>query len=367
MQTDLILIGGFLGAGKTTFLKEISKFLAAYGKKVGLITNDQASALVDTAFLREENSNVIEVSGSCFCCNYNGFVEAITSLRQAAMDTVIAEPVGSCTDLSATIMQPLKEKNDFRIYPLSVLADPYRLDEILNGADTGQKNYLKTHPSALYIMVKQLEEADLIVINKSDLFSGIFMRQLIEKMQSRFPGKPVISLSAKTGDGFEDWLNAVSTPRAAGANIADVDYDIYAEGEAVLGWLNMAVKFERAAADWNGFAKKFLNTLAEEFDEAGFAVAHVKIMLESGGQSILGNITGNKNSVQLRNTAGSGDSADLILNARVETSPETLLEMVENVLQEQCVNGDVYYNIITANCLSPGRPNPTFRYSEVVA
>lgn len=104
MQTDLILIGGFLGAGKTTFLQEASKYLAMNDKKVGLITNDQATALVDTVFLSDGNANVVEVSGSCFCCNYNGFMDAVASLRAKGLNMIIAEPVGSCTDLSATIM-----------------------------------------------------------------------------------------------------------------------------------------------------------------------------------------------------------------------------------------------------------------------
>lgn len=363
MRPQLILIGGFLGSGKSTFLLEISKLLAGRGKKVGLITNDQASALVDTAFLSEKNDNVIEVSGSCFCCNYDGFKEAVTSLRQTGMDAIVAEPVGSCTDLSATIMQPLKEKSgqEFTIYPLSVLADPGRLGEILgDGAPS-------LHPSAAYIMIKQFEEADLIVINKSDLLSESSMRQLVEKTKERFPGKPVLPLSAKTGDGVEEWLDVVSSLPVAGKSIVDVDYDIYAEGEAVLGWLNMVAVLEKTDGDWDGFAKNILNALAENFDKDGLCVAHVKIMLKAGGASILGAVTGSRATVQIRNAAGKGDKAVLTINARVETSPETLLEMVKTVLHGECSNAGVHYDITASNCLSPGRPNPTCRYSEVVA
>ena len=110
-KTDLILVGGFLGAGKTSLLWEVAKRLNLKGRKVGLITNDQASELVDTSFLETNNDIVEEVSGSCFCCNFGGFAEAIAHLQEANnSDIILAEPVGSCTDLSATIMQPLKEK-----------------------------------------------------------------------------------------------------------------------------------------------------------------------------------------------------------------------------------------------------------------
>lgn len=362
MQTDLILIGGFLGAGKTTFLREISKFLAADGKKVGLITNDQATALVDTAFLGEENDQVVEVSGSCFCCNYNGFLDAVNKLRRSGMETILAEPVGSCTDLSATIMQPLKDKSgkDCKIYPLSVLVDPFRLEDLLEDRRAG------LHPSAVYIALKQLEEADLIVINKADLLSARDMDKLIAKTKAAFPDKPVLALSAKTGSGFAAWLKAATEAGSAGKTIAEVDYDIYAEGEAVLGWLNLDVKLKRAGADWNALAGSLLYALAEEFDAAALSVAHVKIRLEAGGRSILGNITGKKHTVQLRNSAGRGAEALLTVNARVETAPPTLLNLVQRILQEQCAAAGVKYDIAAAKCLSPGRPDPTYRYDNVV-
>ncbi|MDR1397268.1 MAG: MIP family channel protein [Desulfarculales bacterium] len=362
MQTDLILVGGFLGAGKTTFLNRISKYLAAGGKKTGLITNDQASALVDTAFLSSDNGRVAEVSGSCFCCNYNGFMEAAHSLRRAGADTIIAEPVGSCTDLSATIIQPLKDKGAdiFKIYPLSVFVDPFRLSEILLGNLSG------LHPSAVYIVLKQLEEADLVVINKSDLLSPETMKRLREQTESRFPGKPVLALSAKTGAGFAQWLDTVSSLLTSGKTIAEVDYDIYAEGEAVLGWLNLAVSLEGQASGWDEFAAGLLNSLAGQLDAAGLAVAHVKIMLESGGAYVMGNITGDKSTVQLRNSAGNDGRAKLTVNARVETAPETLLELVRKVLHEQCLTANADYCIETSNCLKPGRPNPTHRYAQAV-
>jgi G3E family GTPase len=44
----LVLIGGFLGAGKTTLMAQAGRRLAAQGKTVGFITNDQADQLVDT-------------------------------------------------------------------------------------------------------------------------------------------------------------------------------------------------------------------------------------------------------------------------------------------------------------------------------
>ena len=63
----MVLIGGFLGAGKTTLMAQAGRKLAARGKQVGFITNDQAADLVDTAMLKQTGFEVKEVAGACFC------------------------------------------------------------------------------------------------------------------------------------------------------------------------------------------------------------------------------------------------------------------------------------------------------------
>ncbi len=73
-----------------------------------------------------------EVSGSCFCCNFPGFMAAVQALIDQGAEIIIAEPVGSCTDLSATILQPIKAQYpELDLAPLTVLADPERVREVL--------------------------------------------------------------------------------------------------------------------------------------------------------------------------------------------------------------------------------------------
>ena len=66
-----IMVGGFLGAGKTTTLGRLAKIYQDQGLKVGVVTNDQASDLVDTNSLRAQGLTVGEVAGACFCCNFH--------------------------------------------------------------------------------------------------------------------------------------------------------------------------------------------------------------------------------------------------------------------------------------------------------
>lgn len=360
--TRLILVGGFLGAGKTTLLWEAARRITETGKRTGLITNDQAPELVDTALLSRDNVKVAEVSGSCFCCNFNGLTNALKQVREEAnADVIIAEPVGSCTDLSATIIQPLKQnlKSELLVSPLTVLADPFRLNDILNGGTAG------LHPSAAYIFRKQLEESDIILIGKSDLVSGPELSLLKEKAQLNFQEAEIMTLSSVSGEGMNEWLDEVLTRTDAGKHLAVVDYDVYAEGEAALGWLNSTIGLEGQLTDWNVFARELMQNLSQQFDAMDVSVGHVKILLEAGENFLVANLTGTNETLSIRGSVGAGPIARLTLNARVEMSPGLLEGLVRKTL-DATGSITIRKKIIALRCLSPGRPNPTFRFDRVV-
>lgn len=362
MMPRIIIVGGFLGAGKTTLLWESARLISEKGIKVGLITNDQASELVDTAFLEKANGTVLEVSGSCFCCNFNGFTDAIAdAVKTRQCEVIIAEPVGSCTDLAATILQPLKEKyqDAFIVAPLTVLADPGRLADIVKGGAAG------LHESAAYIYQKQLEEADIILINKTDILSDRELEMLISSAENAWPMAAVASASARTGKGLDQWLDEVMTRTDSGTHLAEVDYDTYAEGEAVLGWLNATVGLKGESVGWDLFLEDYIRRLNRRFEEMGASVGHVKLLLDADGKFIIGNLTGNGDTLRIRGTAGSGGEALLTVNARVQMTPAALEAMVREELAE-CCGSDVRFEIRALNCLSPGRPNPTYRYDHTI-
>src|SRR5207245_313325 len=122
-----LMIGGFLGAGKTTTIARLARHYLGRGQRVGLVTNDQAQDLVDTNSLRAQGFPVEEVPGACFCCRFNDLVDRVKQLEvQQRPDVILAEPVGSCTDLVATVLQPLKDiyGQHFQVAPYAVLFKP---------------------------------------------------------------------------------------------------------------------------------------------------------------------------------------------------------------------------------------------------
>lgn len=372
MQARVILVGGFLGAGKTSLLFEAANKLTVIGKRVGLITNDQAPELVDTTFLERTSGAVKEVSGSCFCCNYDGFTDAILHLiKKQQAEIIIAEPVGSCTDLSATILQPLKAHfgKEFAVSPLTVLVDPKRLSDVLNEENSG------LHPSAVYIICKQIEEADIVAISKADLLTPEEVEDLKIRAAKKWPNTTVLTLSSRTGEGLDEWLKEVTSRDEAGTNLAEVDYDIYAEGEAVLGWLNVTFELKGTSVNWNSFAKDLLAALSQRFDDLSAEVGHVKLIIEAGDDFedfVIGNLTGKKESLSIRGNVKNANNSQvtlskgkMTLNARVQMEPEKLEKIVLEEVANAC-RTDINSKILALKCLSPGRPNPTYRYNYVV-
>src|SRR5581483_4398312 len=103
-RVRFVMLGGFLGAGKTTAMARLARHYVEQGLEVGLVTNDQALGLVDTQNLRAQGFDVGEVAGACFCCKFNDLVATAGQLSEDERpDVIIAEPVGSCTDLAATV------------------------------------------------------------------------------------------------------------------------------------------------------------------------------------------------------------------------------------------------------------------------
>src|SRR5258708_5265174 len=193
-EARYIMIGGFLGAGKTTAMLRMAHHLVASGRTVGLITNDQSSGLVDTAMAKANGLPVAEITGGCFCCRFQSLMDAATTLeRENAPDVFLAEPVGSCTDLRASVAYPLRRLygDRFSVAPLSVLVDPIRTLRIL-GLEGG-KTFA---PKVVYVYRKQLEEADIIVINKSDLISAEQLDRLKQALAEQFPKAEVMAISA---------------------------------------------------------------------------------------------------------------------------------------------------------------------------
>lgn len=363
-QIRYIMVGGFLGAGKTTTLARLAKHYMDQGLNVGIVTNDQADDLVDTNMLRSLGFDVGEVAGACFCCNFDELMSTVQRIgEQKRPDIILAEPVGSCTDLVATVIQPIKKlfAAEFVIAPYAVILKPSHGRRVLkNEAGTGFS------PKAAYILKKQIEEADLVLINRADELSDDQATELESLIHQHLPDRPVLKVSAKTGEGFDALVEWLAQDGDFGRRILDIDYDTYADGEAELGWLNSSV---RVTSEEEFSLDDFLldvvvrlkNALAEENAEA----AHLKTIGLWEGFFGVANLISSENSAELSLSSNRQvKTADVIVNARVACEPELLEEVVRRQVAAASESIGAKIEFRRTQSFKPGRPVPTHRVAS---
>lgn len=358
-----LMVGGFLGAGKTTALARLARFYMDRGQKVGLITNDQAQDLVDTHALREQGFPVAEVAGACFCCKFNELMDQVDVLRRSDRpDVVLAEPVGSCTDLVATVVQPLKDLygDRFRVGPYAVIFKPSHGLKILRDEPGAGFS-----PKAAYIFRKQLEEADAILLNRIDELSPAEVDELAGLVSKQFAGVPVLRVSAKTGQGFDAVTQLLDQDGKFGHKILDIDYDIYAEGEAELGWLNSSVTLKADKPfDLDALLLDVVKDLQKSLQASDAEVAHLKaIGLWEGFFGVANLVSSGTQPVLSLPSNCQVKEANVIVNARVAIDPAVLQEQVEGTLSRLAKQRGAAIEFHKTQSFRPGRPQPTHRYA----
>lgn len=361
-----IMLGGFLGAGKTTAMARLARHFMTQGKRVGIVTNDQADDLVDTHTLREQGFPVEEVAGACFCCKFDDLLAKVGALESAQHpEVILAEPVGSCTDLVATVVQPLKDLYGarFSVAPYAVLFKPsHGLKILRNESGAGFS------PKAAYIFKKQLEEADAILLNRIDELNASQIEEIVQLVSQQYSGVPVLRVSAKTGAGFEAVHELLSQEGAFGRKILDIDYDTYAEGEAELGWLNSSVRVSaKEAFDLDRFLMDVVARLQQSLRGAGAEVAHLKAIGLWEGFFGVANLVSSDGAPTLSLPSRCQvKETDLIVNARVALDPAILREHVDRAVAASCTAFSATAAPAKTQSFRPGRPTPTHRYAAAV-
>ncbi|MEM7010782.1 MAG: GTP-binding protein [Verrucomicrobiota bacterium] len=368
-QARYIMIGGFLGAGKTTTIQKFAQWLDAKGLSVGLITNDQGAGLVDSALGRSNKFAVEEIAGGCFCCRFNSLLDAAKTLTdETRPDVFLAEPVGSCTDLVATVSLPLQRiyGENYRVAPLSVLVDPIRALRVLE-IEPGKK----FSQNVRYIYKKQLEEAENIVINKIDLLDDQQLQVLRDGLEREFPDAEVFEQSAREDTNLEAWFDAVYNAEMNVSRFLEIDYQRYGEGEALLGWLNSTIEIESEddEFDGNSLLLELAEALRDRLGAQDAEVAHLKMTLTPIGDPYeIGavNLVRDDSRPELSHTLSEPlEDGELLLNMRVESAPEILEQAAKEVI-EQILKGShgLEYKITHSEHFRPGVPVPIHRMAS---
>lgn len=164
-KIPLLLLTGFLGSGKTSLLNHLLE--ENKGLKIGVIVNDFGAINIDSLLVARQTDSQLELSNGCICCSLEegGLDDAIGQLAHAGslLDYIVIEASGLAEprELAFVVQQ---SKNKYA-----------RLDAVVAVVDA--ENVLemdKKHPD----FFKQLDSADIIILNKVDLVSDVKLKEI---------------------------------------------------------------------------------------------------------------------------------------------------------------------------------------------
>ena len=289
MKPLVAVVGGFLGAGKTTLILKAARILQAGGVRVAAILNDQGDDLVDTELARRSGVAAGQVAGGCFCCRFPGLLDALERVSAQHPEIVFAEAVGSCTDIVNTTIRPLLRNYtaQYRIAPLTVLAHEVPEDGELR-----------------FLFDLQVAEADIVVDRDVDVDSW---------------------LAYLLGDAVR-----------AGTKSISVDYARYAAAEAALGWLNArALVRPRPPLSPAMIVGPLLDELDAALTAAGIRIVHLKAIAQSASGYVKAALTGNGREPAVEGVLDASPATrhEILVNLRALGDPDALRSIVEAAFQ----------------------------------
>jgi G3E family GTPase len=182
----VLIIGGFLGSGKTTILMELARYYTDNDRTVAVIVNESGEVGVDGATIKSNGFNATELPEGCICCNLVGSLQA--TLRQIKADIdpdiIIIEPTG--------LALPHKVK---QFVHNSVIDESSCA--IIGLADADRFRLLVEKKEMFFKM--QMSGSDVVFINKSDLASAEEIDEIRRWFSALLPKVAIYPISAKTG------------------------------------------------------------------------------------------------------------------------------------------------------------------------
>lgn len=357
--TRFVILGGFLGAGKTTLAINLGRFLKdKYKKSIAIITNDQGNVLVDTRFAEEAGFDVREVLGGCFCANFDEFVKhARTLVQMKRPDIIIAEPIGTSTNILATVVAPLRTlyPDEFEVAPLMVVVDATQASK-LTGSEPGKVKLIPSH---------QVQEAEIIIVSKMDRIPEDERERTIEAIAREHGEAEIIPYSSVTGENLDKISKIILSDRKSTKVPVGADNSIFRGEKASLGWYSSVAKIESVdGADIYGFLTSIMRRIASSFRPE--EIAHVKFVVRSPEVGVKMSLVGNSIGVDgLRGSRYLRGEGELVLNARVIAAPDNLSRILRDAVTTACKESGIKLNELNEKCFTPKPEAPSYFFKIV--
>jgi len=174
-RTPITLITGPLGSGKTTLLRHI---LATHRAKIAVVMNEFGEIAIDTKVIEGRNVRISELGGGCVCCSLLGEFEAAVTeiIEKVAPEMIVVETTG--------LAEP-----EALVFNIQEALPQCRLDGVVSVIDA---DMLVRFPELGHTTRLQIEGADILLLNKTDLVGAAQMEPLQRKLRSVNPTAAIV-------------------------------------------------------------------------------------------------------------------------------------------------------------------------------
>ena len=349
-KVRILVLGGFLGSGKTTAVIALANRFTEKGYRVAAVTNDHGDINFDTKTIRSASIEAREISEGCLCCRFNDFLYAADDiLEKTAPDILLAEPVGTCLNLPRGVLLPLCRytRERYETGPLSVLVDPFRLKNLDREFDQ----------SVRYLFEQQVAEGDIIVLNKADLLTQTEIEKIQKEIEEKHPTAKTFIVSALKQEGMDQWADhLLATLWDEDLERNRADYEKYRLAESKLGYVDAVLSWKPSEKpDEVAFARGIIALLQSRLRECEIPVAHIKIAVASNGRGTRVNWTGSEEAEWHEYKPEPEWENRLSSTIRVQGDPAQTGEIFESTVREIAA---IQNSSIEIESLRAFRPSP---------
>ncbi|MEX0502996.1 GTP-binding protein [Alphaproteobacteria bacterium LSUCC0719] len=198
-QITFTVIGGFLGAGKTSL---VNRVLAGAGDvRFAVLVNDFGALNIDQALIESQDSQIMQLSNGCICCSLaGGLVDAMVSLMayRDRIDHILIEASG--VSYPGRIMDFARIDPDLRAGLTLVLIDASSMPAQLED------------PRLAEVIAAQMQDADMFLLTKTDIADAEDLTRTRDYLATHQPGAPVLTGRADDADIIEMLLTRHDLP-----------------------------------------------------------------------------------------------------------------------------------------------------------
>ena len=269
------VFSGFLGAGKTTAMMALTKYFTENHGKAAMISNDlgRGVTLADHRLAQLSGCSSSEITEECICYRKEELAKRLNAWYDVGCTLVLSDIPGFGVGALEHVYHGLTKlyPGQFSLAPFTVLTEPRTVEALRRG----------TEEDLAFLCRAQLLEADLILLNKCDLLTAGERDSAVAWLREEYPGREVLALSARTGEGLEALSQAMLRGEAS-MRRAQIDYRSPAYRAAMGSLSEYYLQYVGTVCcndfDGNAYLLGMAERIRQDLLAAGREVPHMKLL-----------------------------------------------------------------------------------------